>query len=117
MARTAPASLVQRLRRRLAAYRWRPVGILAGISLGLSISLVLYLFGIGDHFFGRVSRAFFEGFCLLALTFLVVIPFIGWATTHWFGKSWSGGPTPAPARRSNAPAGPPPVSRRSNPSL
>lgn len=104
MARSAPVSLPQRLRRRLAAYQWRPVGILALVSFVLSFSLIGYLFGFSDRFFGRLSAAFFIGFCLLSVTFLAVIPFIGWATTHWFGKSWSGAPTPAPARRASPPA-------------
>ena len=112
MARSAPASLTHRLRQRLAAYRWRRVGGLAGVSFALSISLILYLFGAGDRFIGRVSAAFFIGFCLLTVTFQVVIPFIGWATAHWFGKSWSGGATPAPARRAQ-PASRSPVTRRS----
>lgn len=105
MARSAPVSFQQRLRRRLAAYRWRPVGVLALVSLVLSFSLISYLFGFSDRFLGRFSAAFFIGFCLLSVTFLAIIPFIGWATTHWFGKSWSGAPTPAPARRAS-PAAP-----------
>lgn len=113
MARPTPPSLPQRLRRRLALYPWRRVGVLAGISLVLSTSLILYLFGVSDRFFGRLGAAFFIGFCLLSVTFLAVIPFIGWATSHWFGKSWSGGPTPAPARRASTPASRPPAGRRS----
>ena len=101
------------LRRRLAAYNWRRVGVLAGISFVLSLSLIGYLFGVSDRFFGRLSAAFFLGFCLLSVTFLAVIPFIGWATTHWFGKSWSGGATPAPARRAGAGASRPATPRRS----
>ena len=112
MARPAPTSLSQRLRHRLATYRWRRVGVLAGISLVLSTSLILYLFGVSDRFFGRLSAAFFIGFCLLSVTFLAVIPFIGWATSHWFGKSWAGGPTPAPARRASSSASRPPAGRR-----
>jgi hypothetical protein len=101
MARSAPVPLPQRLRRRLAAYNWRPVGVLALVSFVLSFSLISYLFGFSDRFFGRLSAAFFIGFCLLFVTFLAVIPFIGWATSHWFGKSWSGAATPAPARRAS----------------
>ncbi|MDO7884480.1 hypothetical protein [Hymenobacter cheonanensis] len=113
MARSAPASFLSRLRLRLAAYRWRRVGMLAGISFVLSSSLILYLFGAGDRFFGRLGAAFFIGFCLLSVTFLAVIPFIGWATTHWFGKSWSGAASPAPLRRASAPTRRPPAPRRS----
>jgi hypothetical protein len=113
MARSAPASFSQRLRHRVAAYQWRRVGVLAAISFVLSSSLILYLFGFGDRFFGRLSAAFFVGFCLLSVTFLAVIPFIGWASTHWFGKSWSGAATPAPARRASPPGGRPPAPRRS----
>jgi hypothetical protein len=112
MARSPSPSASQPLRRRLAAYNWHRVAILAGVSFVLSLSLVGYLFGVSDRFFGRLSAAFFLGFCLLSVTFLAVIPFIGWATTHWFGKSWSGGATPAPARRAST-AGRPAASRRS----
>jgi len=103
----------QRLRRRLATYNWRRVGVLATISFVLSASLVLYLFGFGDRFVGRLASAFFVGFCLLSVTFLAVIPFIGWASTHWFGKSWLGAPTPAPARRASQPNRQPAGPRRS----
>ena len=106
MARSPSPAPSRPLRRRLAAYNWRRVGVLAGSSFVLSLSLVGYLFGVSDRFFGRFSAAFFLGFCLLSVTFLAVIPFIGWATTHWFGKSWSGGATPAPARRASRPAAP-----------
>jgi hypothetical protein len=88
MARSA--SLPLRLRQRLAAYQWRRVGWLAGISLALSLGLILYLFGAGDQFFSRLFSAFFVWFSLLTVTFLAAIPFIGWATTHWFGPGWSG---------------------------
>jgi hypothetical protein len=106
MARSPSPAPLHPLRRRLAAYNWRRVGVLAGVSFVLSLSLVGYLFGVSDRFFGRLSAAFFLGFCLLSVTFLAVIPFIGWATTHWFGKSWSGGATPAPVRRASRPAAP-----------
>ena len=114
MARSAPAPLSKRLRMRLAAYRWRRMGVLAAVSFVLSTSLILYLFGVSDRFFGRFSAAFFVGFCLLLVTFQLVIPFISWATTHWFGKSWAGGPTPAPARRPAPAVSRPPVARRSS---
>jgi len=81
-------SLPARLRQRFLAYRWRRVGVLAGSSLALSLVLVLYLFGTDDHFFGRLFTAFFVGFCLLAATFLGILPFIGWAASHWFGRGW-----------------------------
>lgn len=89
------------LRRRLATYNWRRVAVLAGTSFVLSVSLVGYLFGVSDRFLGRFSATFFLGFCLLSVTFLAIIPFIGWATTHWFGKSWAGGATPASTRRAS----------------
>jgi hypothetical protein len=86
MARTA--SLLPQLALRFRAYQWRRVGILAASSLALSLALILYLFGVSDHFFGRLFTAFFVGFWLLAATFLAIIPFISWATTHWFGRGW-----------------------------
>jgi len=113
MARSTPTSFSQRLRARLAAYRWRRVGVLAASSFVFSSSLIVYLFGFGDRFVGRLSAAFFIGFCLLSVTFLAVIPFIGWASTHWFGKSWSGGASPAPARRASSPGNRPAAPRRS----
>ncbi|MVN75847.1 hypothetical protein GO988_05865 [Hymenobacter sp. HMF4947] len=103
MARSATLSRSQRLRQRLAAYRWQRVGWLAGVSLSISLALVLYLFGAEDHFFGRLFSAFFVWFWLLAVTFLAVIPFIGWATTHWFGSGWSGKATPPAKRRAPTP--------------
>ena len=112
MARSAPASFAQRLRRRLAAYRWRRVGILVAISFVLSASLIGYVFGVSNRFFARFGAAFFVGFCLLSVTFLAVIPFISWATAHWFGKSWSGASTPPPARRAS-----PAASARRSPTL
>ena len=105
-------SLSARLRQRLAAYRWRRVGGLASSSLALSLALVLYLFGVSDHFFGRLFSAFFVWFWLLAATFLGVLPFISWATTHWFGASWRGGPTPV-VRRPAAPVAAKAAGRRS----
>jgi hypothetical protein len=81
-------SLPSRFRQRLLAYRWRRVGVLAGSSLAFGLVLVLYLFGTDDHFFGRLFNAFFVSFCLLVATFLAILPFIGWATTHWFGRGW-----------------------------
>jgi hypothetical protein len=107
MARSS--SPVFRLRQRLLAYRWRRVGVLAGSSLAFGLVLVLYLFGTGDHFFGRLFTAFFVSFCLAAATFLGILPFIGWASSHWFGRGWEAEtlPTrraakPTPARPSSA---------------
>ncbi|MGI4875302.1 MAG: hypothetical protein ACRYFX_29465 [Janthinobacterium lividum] len=98
-------SQLPRWRQRLAAYRWRRVGVLAGISLGLSLAVVLYLFGTDDHLFSRVLSAFFVGFWLLTVTFLGILPFIGWAAQHWFGRGWENKEAvasrsrPAPAAR------------------
>ena len=92
-----------RLRQRVAAYHWRRVGVLAGSSLALSLGLVLYLFGVGDYFFGRLFSTFFVWFWLLVVTFLGVVPFITWATDHWFGSSWQGQEVP-PMRRPVRPA-------------
>jgi hypothetical protein len=113
MARSASPFL--RLRQRVAAYRWRRVGVLAGSSLALSLALVLYLFGVGDHFFGRLFSTFFVWFWLLAVTFLGVVPFISWASDHWFGPSWQGQEAP-PMRRPARPAtaAPKVTSRRSS---
>ena len=110
MARATP--LLLRLRQHLAAYQWRRVGWLAGVSLALSLGLVLYLFGAGDQFFSRICSAFFVWFSLLAVTFLAAIPFIGWATTHWFGPGWSGKDVPVAKRR---PTAAPPVARPAAP--
>jgi hypothetical protein len=101
MARSASPLL--RLRQRVAAYRWQRVGVLAGSSLALSLAMVLYLFGVSDHFLGRLFSTFFVWFWLLAVTFLGVVPFITWATNHWFGPSWRGQEAP-PMRRSPRPA-------------
>lgn len=95
MPRPAPRSFV----RRLKAYRWRRVGMLAALSLGLSLALVLYLFGWADNFTTRLLTAFLVSFGLLAVTFLGILPFIGWATTHWFGAGWATGIDAPPARR------------------
>lgn len=98
MARPRPTPLLPRLRRRLRAYRWRRVGVLAASSLGLSLGLVAYLFGWTDHFASRLLTAFFVGFCLLTVTFLGILPFIGWAAAHWFGPGWAAAAA-APTRR------------------
>jgi hypothetical protein len=96
------------------------VGVLAGSSLALSLGLVLYLFGTDDHFFGRLLDAFFVSFCLLAATFLGILPFIGWATTHWFGRGWEA--ETLPAKRATKPTTARPVAvtasrRPSSPSV
>ena len=67
----------------------RRAAVLAGVSLGLALLLVAYLFGTGDAFFTRLFGAFFVFFWLLAVTFLGVVPFINWAAANWFGKGWS----------------------------
>ncbi|MBX0291261.1 hypothetical protein K3G63_12480 [Hymenobacter sp. HSC-4F20] len=72
--------------------------ILAGISFVLALVLVAYLFGVQDHFFGRLSGAFFVFFWLLAVTFLGVVPFVNWAAANWFGKEWAEAPI-QPVRR------------------
>jgi hypothetical protein len=99
-----PLPLRVRLQQHVAAWRWRRVGILAGISMALALMLVIYLFGVSDHFFGRLFSAFFVLCWLLAVTFLAVVPFVTWATAHWFGRDWAEVSTPAPRPR-RAPAG------------
>ena len=109
-----PQTLSHRVQKRLAAWPWRRVGVLAGISLALAVALVGYLFGFGDRFFGRLLPAFFIFFWLLAVTFLAVVPFVTWATSHWFGRGWAPAPQPvARPRRSGAAA--PPASANSAP--
>ena len=105
MARPTPSSSprLARLRRRLAAYPWRRVGALAAISFLLSNSLIIYLFGFGDRFLSRLAGAFSVGFCLLSVTFLAAVPFIGWASRHWFGASWAGSTPPTPRRPASRP--------------
>ena len=88
MARPASGSFAQRLQ----AYPWRRVGLLAAVALAISLALVLYLFGWADHFASRLLTAFTVSFGLLAVTFLGILPFIGWATTHWFGAGWAARP-------------------------
>ncbi|GAA4014778.1 hypothetical protein GCM10022408_30020 [Hymenobacter fastidiosus] len=78
----------------------RRAGGLAAVSLTLALALVAYLFGAADHFFSRLSGAFFVLFWLLAVTFLGVVPFVNWAALHWFGKAWAE-PSPEPARRNS----------------
>ena len=94
--------LRRRLQKYLAAWPWRRVGVLAGISLGLALMLVGYLFGTSDHFLGRLFSAFLVLFWLLAVTFLAVVPFVTWATEHWFGRGWAEASTPAARPRRTA---------------
>ncbi|WP_143164040.1 hypothetical protein [Hymenobacter daecheongensis] len=76
----------------------RRTGWLAATSLVLALMLTGYVFGFSNHFFGRLSGAFFVIFWLLAVTFLGVVPFVNWAAANWFGKAWAEMP-PEPARR------------------
>lgn len=99
------ASWSRRLRRRLRAARWRPVAGLAGGSLGFSLALVGYLFGLGDHFFGRLFTAFAVVFGLLAFTFWAAVPFVGWAAANWFGRGWAAAPGPGVQVRRTRPGG------------
>jgi len=99
-----PLPLRRRLEKKLAAYPWRQVGVLAGVSLVLALMLVGYLFGSSDHFFSRLFSAFLVLFWLLAVTFLAVVPFVTWATGHWFGRGWAEASTPVPRPRRAAPA-------------
>ena len=91
------------LPRFLAGWPWRRVGVLAAASLGLALALVGYVFGADGHFFGRLAPAFLVFFWLLAVTFLAVVPFVNWATAHWFGRGWAA-VSPAPAARRPRPA-------------
>ena len=95
-----------RLPKVIAAWPWRLMGVLAGISLVLALMLVLYLFGAGDHFFSRLFFAFLVLAWLLAVTFLAVVPFVTWATGHWFGRGWTeiSTPVPRPRRTANGPS-------------
>ena len=97
--------LRRRLQKHVAAWPWRRVGVLAGVSLALALMLVVYLFGVSDHFLSRLFSAFLVLFWLLAVTFLAVVPFVTWATGHWFGSGWDEVSTPAQRPR-RTPAGP-----------
>ena len=99
-----PLPIHLRLQKHVAAWPWRRVGVLAGVSFVLALMLVGYLFGTSDHFFSRLFFAFLVQFWLLAVTFLAVVPFVTWATGHWFGRGWAEVSTPAPRLR-RAPAG------------
>ncbi|MBD2769762.1 hypothetical protein IC235_17875 [Hymenobacter sp. BT664] len=89
------APLRLRLRKHVATWPWRRVGVLASVSLGLALLLVGYLFELSDHFFTRLFFAFLVLFWLLAVTFLAVVPFVTWATGHWFGRDWADAPARA----------------------
>lgn len=106
-----PASLRSRLPKRLLALPWRRAGILAGISFGLALLLTGFLFDLSDHFFIRLLTAFFVLFWLLAVTFLGVVPFVTWATGHWFGRGWqeAGSRSSQPAPRRAGPSRPAPA--------
>ncbi len=115
-----PTFMLQPLHRRfqqhVGRWPWRRVGLLAGISFGLALMLVVYLFGVSDHFFGRLFFAFLVFVWLLAVTFLAVVPFVTWATANWFGRSWAEAPMPAPRpRRAAASAGMPAARTVSSP--
>ena len=101
-----PLPLRRRLQNHVAAWPWRRVGVLAGVSLLLALMLVGYLFGISDHFFPRLFFAFLVLVWLLAVTFLAVVPFVTWATANWFGRGWAEVSTPAPRPRRAAPGAP-----------
>ena len=109
-----PLPLHHRLQKYLAAWPWRRVGVLAGISLGLALMLVIYLFGASDHFIGRLFSAFLVLFWLLAVTFLAVVPFVTWATEHWFGRGWAEASIPV-ARPRRVVGGSAPVRSHSSP--
>ena len=94
-----PLPLRHRLQKHVAAWPWRRVGVLVSISVVLALMLVGYLFGIRDHFFSRLFFAFLVMVWLLAITFLAVVPFVTWATTHWFGRGWAETAIPVPRVR------------------
>ena len=106
MSRSASVpGLPQRLRRRLRAYRWRPMALLAGFSLVFSLALVGYLFGLSEGFLGRLFSAFLVVFSVFSFTFLAAVPFVGWAADIWFGRGWAAataGPPPPPRRAATA---------------
>ena len=89
-----PLPLRHRLQKNVATWPWRRVAVLAGISLAMALMLVGYLFGVSDQFFTRLFSAFLVLFWLLTVTFLFVVPFVTWATGHWFGRGWAAAPGP-----------------------
>ena len=105
-----PLSPRHRLQKHVAAWPWRRVGWLAIISLALALMLVGYVFGGSDHFLSRLFSAFLVLFWLLAVTFLAVVPFVTWATSHWFGRGWAEASAPvARPRRAAGGAAPRPT--------
>ncbi|WP_139255094.1 hypothetical protein [Hymenobacter psychrophilus] len=80
----------------------RQWAVLAGISFALALTLTLYLYGTQDQLFGRLFRAFFVFFWLMAVTFLAAVPFVSWAAANWFGPTWA--ETPARSRQRKKPA-------------
>lgn len=97
------------MNRRAASFNYQPLlrraGILAAISLALAFALISFLFGFEDEFFSRLVGGFFVFFWLLAVTFLGVVPFVSWAATHWFGKTWAPESTP-PAKKPRSASAP-----------
>lgn len=92
---------------RLVTYRplLRRLAVVAGVSFGLALLLIPYVFGVQDQFFGRLVGAFFVFFWLLAVTFLGIVPFVNWAAANWFGKMWAETERETPVR-SKAPTTP-----------
>ena len=92
---------------RRVAFNYQPLlrraGVLAAVSFALAFALISFLFGFEDEFFGRLVGGFFVFFWLLAVTFLGVVPFVSWASTHWFGKSWAADSTPPVRKPRSAP--------------
>jgi hypothetical protein len=96
--------LHRRFQQHVARWPWRRAGLLAGISFGLALMLIVYLFGVSDHFVGRLFFAFLVFVWLLSVTFLAVVPFVTWATANWFGRGWAEASTPVPRPRRAASA-------------
>ena len=114
------AFMLHPLRRRfqqyVARWPWRRVGLLAGISFLLALMLIVYLFGVSDHFIGRLFFAFLVFVWLLSVTFLAVVPFVTWATANWFGRGWAEASSPVSRpRRAAASAGNSPARTVSSP--
>ncbi|WBO83552.1 hypothetical protein [Hymenobacter yonginensis] len=83
----------------------RRAGIMAGVSFGLALALVGYLFGFADDdYFTRLFRAFFVFFWLLSVTFLAVVPFVSWAAAKWLAQPEGTPPAEASRKPRNAPA-------------
>ena len=83
----------------------RRAGIMAGVSFGLALALVGYVFGFtDDDFLSRLFGAFFVFFWLLSITFLAVVPFVSWATAKWLVSPEVAPATGAGRKPRNAPA-------------